>query len=55
MIRSMRIKWAGHIARLGRKWNEYRYLMEKPEGKRPLGHRQNENIEIDIREIGYVG
>jgi hypothetical protein len=58
MIRLMRMRWAGHIARLGRKRNAYRILVGKPEGWRPLGRprqRWNENIEIDIREIGYVG
>jgi hypothetical protein len=58
VIRPMRIKWAGNIARLGRKRNAYRHLVGKPEGKRPLGrprHRWNENIEIYIRETVYVG
>jgi hypothetical protein len=38
---------------LGWKRNAYRVLVGKPEGRTP--HRWNENIEIDIREIGYVG
>jgi hypothetical protein len=36
MIKSMRIRWAGHVGRIGEK-NAYRILVEKPEGKRPLG------------------
>jgi hypothetical protein len=30
------MKWAGHIERMGEKWNAYRILVGKPEGKRPL-------------------
>jgi hypothetical protein len=37
MIKSRRMKWAGHIARMGEKKNAYRLLVRKPEGKRPLG------------------
>jgi hypothetical protein len=35
MIKSRRMRWAGHVARTGEKTNEYRILMGKPEGKRP--------------------
>jgi hypothetical protein len=37
MIKSRRIRWAGHVARMGEKRNAYRIFVEKPEGKRPLG------------------
>jgi hypothetical protein len=37
IIRSRRIRWAGHVARMGEKRNAYRILVGKPEGKRPLG------------------
>jgi hypothetical protein len=37
IIKSRRIKWAGHVARMGEKRNEYRLLVGKPEGKRTLG------------------
>jgi hypothetical protein len=37
MIESMRRRWAGHVARMGEKRNEYRILVRKPKGKRPLG------------------
>jgi hypothetical protein len=40
MIKSRRMRWVGHVARLGEKRNTYRLLVGKPEGKRPLG-RQN--------------
>jgi hypothetical protein len=37
MIKSRRMRWAGHVARLWEKRNAYRILVGKPEGKRPLG------------------
>jgi hypothetical protein len=53
MIKSRSIRWAGHVSRMGEKRNAYRILVEKPEGKRPLGrprHRWEDNIKIDLRE-----
>jgi hypothetical protein len=37
IIKSRRMKWAGHVARMGEKRNSYRLLVGKPEGTRPLG------------------
>jgi hypothetical protein len=37
IIKSRRMRWAGHVARMGVKRNAYRILVGKPEGKRPLG------------------
>jgi hypothetical protein len=37
MIKSRRMRWAGHVARMGETRNAYRILGGKPEGKRPLG------------------
>jgi hypothetical protein len=37
MIKSRRMRWAGHVARMGEKRNAYRILVGKPEGNRPLG------------------
>jgi hypothetical protein len=37
IVKSRRMRWAGHVARMGEKRNAYRLLVEKPEGKRPLG------------------
>jgi hypothetical protein len=37
MIKSRRMIWAGHVARMGEKKNTYKRLVGKPEGKRPLG------------------
>jgi hypothetical protein len=54
MIKSRRMRLAGHVARMGEKRNAYRILVGKPEGKRPLGiprHRWVNNIKIDLREI----
>jgi hypothetical protein len=39
MMTSRRMRWAGHVARMGEKRNTYRLLMGKPEGKRPLGNQ----------------
>jgi hypothetical protein len=53
MLRRMR--WAGHVARMGEKRNMYRLLVGKPEGKRPLGRpkrRWINNIKMDLLEIG---
>jgi hypothetical protein len=54
MIKSRRIRWAGHVARMGEKMNAYRILVGKPEGKRPilrLRCRWLDNIKMDLREI----
>jgi hypothetical protein len=37
MIKSRRMRLAGHVARMREKWNAHRLLVKKPEGKRPLG------------------
>jgi hypothetical protein len=60
MIKSRRMRWAGHVARMGEKRNihVYRILVGKPEGKRPLGRPRRswvDNIKIDLREIGWDG
>jgi hypothetical protein len=52
MIKSRRMRWAGHVARMGEKRNAYRIKVGKPEGKRPLGrprHRWVDNIKMDLR------
>jgi hypothetical protein len=58
MMKSRRMRWAGHVARMEEKRNAYRILVGKPEGKRPLGrprHRWVNNIKMDLREIGWYG
>jgi hypothetical protein len=37
MIKSRRMRWAGHVARMGKRRNTYRILVEKPGGRKPLG------------------
>jgi hypothetical protein len=58
MIKSWRMRWEEHVSRMGDKWNAYRILVGKPEGKRPLGRprrRWEDNIRMDLREIGWGG
>jgi hypothetical protein len=57
IIKSGRMRWAGHAARMGEKRNAYRIVVGKPEGKRPLGrprHRWEDNIKMDLRQDGVV-
>jgi hypothetical protein len=58
MIKSRRMRWAGHVARMGKKRNAYRILVGKPECKRPLGRPRRRwvgNIKMYLREIGWDG
>jgi hypothetical protein len=58
MNKSRRMRWAGHVARMGEMRTAYRILMGKPEGRRPLGRprrRWVDNIKMDLREIGWDG
>jgi hypothetical protein len=55
VIKSRRMRWAGHVARMGEGRGVYRVLVGRSEGKRPLGrprHRREDNIKMDLREIG---
>jgi hypothetical protein len=55
MIKSMRMRWAGHVVGMGEKRNACRILVGKPEGKRLLERprqRRANNIEMNLREIG---
>jgi hypothetical protein len=57
MIKSRRMRWAGHVAQMGEKRNAYRILVGKPKGKRPLGRprrRWMDNIKMDLREINWL-
>jgi hypothetical protein len=49
MIKSRRMRWVGHVARMGKKGNMYRLLAGKPE------HRCVDNIKMDLGEIGWGG
>jgi hypothetical protein len=56
IIKSRRMRWAGHVARMGEKRNAYRLLVGKPEGTRPLGRprrRWVDNIGMDLGEVGW--
>jgi hypothetical protein len=58
MIKSRRMKWAAHVAGMGKKRNVYRILVGKLEEKRPLGRTRckwADNIKIDLREIEWDG
>jgi hypothetical protein len=58
VIKSRRMRWAGHVARMWDGRGVYRVLVGRPEGKRPLGrprHRLEDNIKMDLREIGIDG
>jgi hypothetical protein len=56
IIKSRRMRWVGHVARMGEKMNAYRLLVGKPEGKRPLGRPRRkwvDNIRMDLGEMGW--
>jgi hypothetical protein len=55
-IKPRRMRWAGHVARMGEKRNAYRLLAGKPKGKTPLGRprrRWVDNIRMDLGEVGW--
>ena len=55
VVKSKRIRWAGHVARMGEDRGVHRVLVRKPEGKRPLGRprrRWEDNIKMDFQEVG---
>jgi hypothetical protein len=57
-VKSRRIRWAGHVARMGEERKVYKVLVGNPEGKRPLGRprrRWEDWIRMDLREIGLGG
>jgi hypothetical protein len=56
VIRSTRMRWAGHVARMGEGRGAYRILVGRPEGRRPLGRprrRWEDNITMDLQEAGW--
>jgi hypothetical protein len=55
VIKARRMRWAGHVVRMGEVRGAY-ILVGRPEGRRPLGrprHRWEDNIKMDLREIGF--
>jgi len=58
VIKSSRMRWAEFVAHMGERRGMYRVLVGKPEGKRPLGksgHRWENNIKMDLKEVGCGG
>ena len=52
------MRWAGLVARMGKRRGVYRVLVGKPKGKRPLGRprsRWEDNIKMDFQEVGCGG
>ena len=59
VMKSRRMRCAGHVARMGEERGVYKVLVGKPEGRRPLGRprrRWVDNISIDLQEVecGYM-
>jgi len=55
VIKSRRMRWAGHVVRMGEGRGTYRVLVGKPEGKRPMGrprHRWEDNIKMYLQDVG---
>jgi hypothetical protein len=55
VIKSRRMRWAGHAARIEEGKGVYRDLVGKPEGKRPMGRsrlRWEDNIKVDLQRVG---
>jgi hypothetical protein len=55
VIKSRRMRWAGHVARMGEKRGVYMVLVRKPEGRRPLQKPRCEledNIKMDLQNVG---
>jgi hypothetical protein len=57
IIKSRRVRWAGHVARMGEKRNAYRLLVGKPEGKRPLRRPRRRWVDniwmVNLGEVGW--
>jgi hypothetical protein len=55
VVKSRRMRWAGHVARMGEGRGVHRVLVGRPDGRRPLGrprHRWEDNIKMDLQEVG---
>jgi hypothetical protein len=56
VIKARRMRWAGHVARMGELRGAYNILVGRPEGRRPLGRprrRWDDNIKMDLRKTGF--
>jgi hypothetical protein len=56
IIKSRRINWVGHVTRMGENRNAYRLLVEKPEGKRPLGRSRRRWVDNNFPHpvLGWI-
>ena len=57
VIKSRRMRWAGHVVCMGEERGVYRVLVGKPDGRRPLGRtrrRWADNIRMDLQDVGCV-
>jgi hypothetical protein len=58
VIKSRRMRWAGHVARMGENRGAYRIMVGKPQGRRPLGrprHRWEDNIKMYLQAVRWWG
>jgi hypothetical protein len=58
LVKSRRMRWVGHVARMGEERKVYKVLVGKPDGRRPLGRprrRWEDGVRMDLREIGLEG
>jgi hypothetical protein len=56
VIKASRMRWVGHVARMGEVRGAYNILVGRPDGRRPLGrprYRWEDNIKMDLRERGF--
>jgi hypothetical protein len=56
VIKARRMRWAGHVKRMGEMRGAYNIFIGRPEGRRPLGrprHRWEDNNKMDLRETGF--
>jgi hypothetical protein len=56
VVKSRRMRWAGHVARMGEGRVVHRFLVGKSEGRRPLGRlrrRWEDNIKMDLQQVGW--
>jgi hypothetical protein len=54
IVASRRMRWAGHVARMGGKRNAYRLLVGKPEGRRPLGRSRRRWVDNNKMDLGEI-
>ena len=55
VIKSIRMRWVGHVARRGERRGVYRVFVGKPDGKRPLGRPRRsweDDIKMDLKKVG---